>query len=126
MEREYRGYFVEEENGTYYVYDEYDNLVHVSSSMQDLNDFCPGLGDLQESLAENRKELNKKPVKWEHDEHLEEVCKYCRDLIGWDDDTVLTEDMLDKEDWKLRSVSVRKNTPVRKIRQALLQPKDSE
>jgi hypothetical protein len=34
--------------------------------------------------------------------------------------------MLDKEDWKLRSVSVRKNTPVRKIRQALLQPKDSE
>lgn len=126
MEKEYRGYFVEEENGAYYVYDEDDNLVHVSSSMQDLNDFCPGLGDLQESLTENRKELNKKPVKWEHDEHLEEVCKYCRNLIGWDDDTVLTEEMLDKEDWKLRSVSVRKNTPVRKIRQALLQPKDSE
>jgi hypothetical protein len=126
MDKEYKGYFVEEEHGTYYVYDEYDNLVHVSSTLQDLDDFCPGLGELQESLAKAKKKAFEKPVKWEHDEHLEEVCKYCRNLVGWDDDTVLTEEMLDKEDWKLRSVSVKKNTPLRKIRQALLQPKDSE
>lgn len=119
-------YFVEYEDGDYYVYNEYDELVHVASSKEALNDFQAGLGDMQESMEQRRKKEKEQPQHWEHDKHLEEVCKYYREIAGLDEDAVLTEEMLDKDDWKLRSVSVMKNTPVRKIRQALLRPKDSE
>lgn len=121
-----KDYFVEEDNGEFYVYNDYDELVYIASSIQSLNDFCPGLGDLQESIEMSRR---KKPVSrkaWDPDKHLEEVCKYYRNWAGFDEDEILTEDLLKNEDWRLKRVSSLKNMPVDKIKKALLKSKDSD
>lgn len=123
-------YFVDFEDGEYYVYNEEDELVHISSSKEDLNDFMPGLGDMQESFEKAKEADTPKPVQkkrgWDPDEHLQKVVKYYKDWAGFDEDEELTEDLLKNEDWRLKRVSSLKNVPVKQLKAELLKQKDSE
>ncbi len=125
-EKNCKDYFVEEEQDTYYVYDNEDNLVYIGSSIQSLNDFCPGLGDMQDNKKPILEEKKIPKRGWNPDENMKKVVKYYRDWAGFGDDTVLTEDLLKNEDWRLKRVSSLKNVPVKQLKAALLQQKDSE
>jgi hypothetical protein len=128
MDKNCKGYFVEEDNNEYYVYNDDDELVYIASSIESLNDFCPGLGDLQESfmITEEKDEPQEKKRGWDPDEHLKKVVKYYKDWAGFNEDEVLTEDLLKNEDWRLKRVSSLKNVPVKQLKAELLKQKDSE
>lgn len=79
--------------------------------------------DLQESLLKEEGEKKMSEPKkrgWDPDEHLKKVCEYYRNWAGFGKDEVLTEEMLQYEDWRLKRVSALKNTPVKKIKEELL------
>ena len=123
-------YFVEKDNNLYYVYnddpDTGEELVFVASSIEELNNFSPGLGDLQENLVPKEKEFPKNKRGWDPDEYMKKVVKYYKDWAGFNEDEVLTEDLLKNEDWRLKRVSSLKNVPVKQLKSELLKQKDSK
>ena len=143
MDKLHENYEVEVSNGTYYVYntDEYaeqDELVFIASSLEQLDNFCPGLSKLEKSFIpveeyeqfdENRFITEKQQPKrrgWDPDENIKKAAKYYRDWAKFGEDEQLTEDLLKNEDWRLKRVSSLKNIPVKQLKAELLKQKDSE
>lgn len=131
MDKNCKSYYVEENDGTYYVYDtdeydEQDELVFIASSIEQLEDFCPGLGELQESFFITEDKEPPKRRGWDPDENLKKAAKYYRDWAKFGEDEQLTEDLLKNEDWRLKRVSSLKNIPVKQLKAELLKQKDSE
>lgn len=111
-------YYTVKDQGVYYVYDENDNLVNMSSTEEGLKEFNPELDtdDIVESLTKP-KVPKKKYVQEDKDAALR---SYYRNLTGRKEDDVLTEEMLDKETWALRKTSALKNMSVNTIKEKLL------
>lgn len=130
MDKLHENYYVEESNGTYYVYDtdeygEQNGLVFIASSLEQLDDFCPGLSELEESFFITEKEQPKRRG-WDPDENIKKAAKYYRGWAKFGEDEQLTEDLLKNEDWRLKRISSLKNIPVKQLKAELLKQKDSE
>lgn len=130
MDKLHENYDVEVSNGTYYVYNadeyaEHDELVFIASSLEQLDNFCPGLSKLEKSFFITEEQQPKRRG-WDPDENIKKAAKYYRDWAKFGEDEQLTEDLLKNEDWRLKRVSSLKNIPVKQLKAELLKQKDSE